>query len=194
LLAEAASIYETLDDLAGASKVAYYRSRLYRRGRRFGDAVAAARVAIALAEKANDRIGEARGHLALGNAFRSERKFDQARNAYRFALPVFEEADREMEAVTRRALGQVALEEGDYRTALAELEAAFDTFVELGVYVEAAEAGLHHAVVLASLGEIDEARTELARMADALDRLGSVVRRRDVESARGRINSLGESG
>ena len=193
LLTQAASIYSALGDFKGASKVEYYRSRLYRRGRRLPESLMIARRAIELAQRAGDRVAEALGHHALGNAFASQRQFDAAREAYHVALPVFAEADQEMEAVARRALGQVALEEGDYRTALIELETAFDRFVELEAYVEAAEAGLYHAVVLASLGEIDEARAELGNMADALDRLGSVVRRRDVESARRRIDSLAES-
>src|SRR5439155_3012922 len=98
LLAEAASIYSAMGDSKGGSKVAYYRSRLYRRGRRFADSVAAARTAIELAQKTSDRFAEALGHHALGNAFRSQRQFGEAREAYRVALPVFAEVDREMEA------------------------------------------------------------------------------------------------
>jgi tetratricopeptide (TPR) repeat protein/predicted amidohydrolase len=182
LIKDAIAIYERLGDLRGLARAYWNLSRMLRHCGAIRESLTAAQTALANAVRANDLHSAALALHGLGSALLKLDDVDGADEAFRVARALFEKAgDDEMVAVIERNRGHLLEKRGQYSDALRKLEGAMDSFDRMGMALEEAEAALYHARVLAKLNEMTDAHRQFERAKTIIERLGSRVRRDQIE-------------
>lgn len=166
-----------------ASRAAGLRARIELRRGRLAEARKAFEVAIALDRAAGRRSAELLDLLALAFLLIArEQEFSAARAVIDRAMPLAK-ADPEGASHTAYTLGLLAVETGDYQTALLEQQEAEARAERLGIASVAIAASEQQAIILQSLGRADEA----AQLLDVLE--AKLPASDECRRARLRINS-----
>lgn len=187
-LNEAAKLCETDSTLVRERlHVQYYRARFLRQRGLVDEALKLA--------KRTEREAKAEGALdiqaqclnQIGHLLRSRRDYDAAHRAYDQAGALFEKrGDREMVAVVNRQRGRCFLTEERHREVIVALENSMGVFDELGLAVERAEAGIHHAEALAAAGDVEDARQEFSNLEGYFSSIGHRTRLDELHESRRR--------
>jgi tetratricopeptide (TPR) repeat protein/predicted amidohydrolase len=182
LINEAIAIYEGLGDLHGVARAYWNLSRMLRHCGAIKESLAAAQTALANALRAGDLHSSALALHGVGSALLKLDDVEGADDAFRVARVLFEKTgDDEMLAVIERNRGHLFEKRGRYADALRKLESAMDSFDRMGMALEEAEAALYHARALAKLSEKTDAQRQFERAKTIIERLGSRVRRDQIE-------------
>ena len=145
-------------------------------------AVAAAAIARVLSET-TERLARARVLPAYVEIMLAIGDVDEARTAQGELDEIAVAQGSEMlTAISARARGELALAEGDARTALVALRDAARRWQELGAPYEAARARVLVGLACRALGDEDTAAMELEAAGDVFERLGAAPARARVDS------------
>ena len=182
LIREAIEIYDRLGDLRAIARAQWNLSRMLRHCGAVQESLNAAQVALQTAIAAGDLHSIALALHGIGASLLKLEQLESADIVFRIARRLFiKAADDEMVAVIDRNLGHLLEKRGRYAAALRKLEAAMDAFVQMGMTLEEAEAALYHARTLAKLHERTDAQRQFERAKTVIERLGSRVRRDQIE-------------
>jgi tetratricopeptide (TPR) repeat protein len=180
LFERAEKLFRENEDHAGLVMVAYYRGRLLRHEKKYGEARARATEAEKEARALKDERLLGLVLNLLAKIEMDEGNLTQARDRFREARECFKQRrDHEMVAIVDRNEGQLASKQGRFGEALDLLERSMSGFQHLRLEVEEAEAANHHAQVLAELGEFTEAEAEFRWARGIIEELGAKVREKE---------------
>ncbi|HEY65682.1 MAG TPA: AAA family ATPase, partial [Caldilineae bacterium] len=121
------------NNIAYLAEVCRRQARLLYLTGELGEAEAAAREALEMAQRSGEEIVTAAALRSLGDALRGQGEFVEAIPHLEAAAEIYrQQADREGEADTRASLGNTLRRLGRYEAARAQLEKALDCYMELG--------------------------------------------------------------